>query len=117
VKLIQKLEDCCPVVAPKAMRSSEAERLASAFKVLGDPARLRMLSLIAACEEGEMCVCDLTTPLGVGQPTVSHHLKVLHDAGFLRREKRGTWVYYAIERGALDVLRAALEVRAPAARR
>lgn len=92
------------------MRVAEADRLAKAFKVLGDPARLRVLNLIASCGEGEMCVCDFTQPLGIGQPTVSHHLKVLHEAGFLRREKRGTWVYYSIAREALDVLRAALEV-------
>ena len=83
-----------------------ADRVASAFKVLSDPARLRLLTMIAATEEA--CVCDLTDALGLSQPTVSHHLKVLNDAGFVSREKRGTWAYFRLVPEALSILRAAL---------
>jgi ArsR family transcriptional regulator len=80
----------------------EAGLLAGWFKVLADPARLRLLSLIAA--QDETCACDLVDPLGVSQPTVSHHLKVLHEAGLVRREKRGRWVFYRPVPEALQVL-------------
>jgi ArsR family transcriptional regulator len=73
---------------------ADAEQLARTLKAVADPARLRLLSLIQAQEQGEACVCNLTEPLGLGQPTVSHHLKVLEDAGFLTHERRGKWVYY-----------------------
>jgi ArsR family transcriptional regulator, arsenate/arsenite/antimonite-responsive transcriptional repressor len=69
---------------------------------LADPARLRIISMVAAHEDAEACVCDLTEPLGLGQPTVSHHLKILVDAGYLTRSKRGTWAYYKLVPGALD---------------
>lgn len=108
MKLIQQVEACCPVVRDEPLGARDAERLAAAFKVLGDPARLRLLSLIAAEPGSECCVCDLAAPVRLSQPTVSHHLKVLHDAGFLAREKRGTWVYYRLEPHALEVLRDAL---------
>jgi ArsR family transcriptional regulator len=87
------------------------------FKALADPARLRLLSLIASQPEGEACNCELIEPLGLSQPTVSHHLRVLHEAGLLTRERRGQWVYYRIVSEQLSALRAALEVpsaRAPA---
>lgn len=90
------------------MAQDEAEQLASAFRVLGDPARLRILSLIAAAPTGEVCVCELVDPLGLSQPTVSHHLKVLHAAGLLERDKKGPWVYYRITPSRLDALRTAL---------
>jgi ArsR family transcriptional regulator len=108
MKLIQQIEGCCAVVE-EPLTAREADRVAAAFKVLGDPARLRLLSLIAAQPEGECCVCDLTPAVKLSQPTVSHHLKVLHDAGFLEREKRGTWVYYRVEPRALEAMRAVLE--------
>ncbi|SOC49951.1 transcriptional regulator, ArsR family [Blastococcus aggregatus] len=82
----------------------DAVALAQTLKALADPARLRLLSLIAGSSTGEACVCDLTGPLGLSQPTVSHHCKVLVDAGFLTREKRGVWAYYALIPGALDSL-------------
>jgi len=85
-----------------------ARRLATSFKALSDPARLRLLSLIQAEPGSEACVCSLVDPLGLSQPTVTHHLQVLHRAGLLRREKRGVWVYYAVVREALDDLRTAL---------
>ena len=81
-----------------------AAALAGSLKALSDPARLRLLSLVAAHEDGEACVCDLTAPLGLSQPTVSHHLKVLVDAGFLTRSKRGTWAYYRLVPDSLDTV-------------
>ena len=72
------------------------------FKALADPNRLRLLSIVKAEASGESCVCDLTEPLDLGQPTVSHHLKILVDAGLLHREKRGTWAYYSLVPGALE---------------
>jgi ArsR family transcriptional regulator len=86
----------------------EAEGLAAALRVVADPTRLRLLSLIAASPIGEGCVCDLTAPPGLSQPTVSHHLKVLNDAGILDRDKRGRWVFYRINPEPLAALRAAL---------
>ncbi len=106
------LAGCCPAVLDTHLKRAHAEDLAAAFKVLADPARLRLLSLIAAQPEGEACVCILIKPLGLGQPTVSHHLKVMHEAGLLERERRGTWVYYRVVPEALDRLRAALVVPA-----
>ena len=80
----------------------EAGRLALLFKALADPNRLRLLSIVKNAGGGEACVCDLTEPLDLTQPTVSHHLKILVDAGLLHREKRGTWAYYSLVTGALD---------------
>lgn len=92
---------CCPPPAP-ALGADEAQRRAAVFKALSDPSRLRLLSIVKAAEGGESCVCDLTEPLDLGQPTVSHHLKILVDAGLLHREKRGTWAYYSLVPGALE---------------
>ena len=89
---MQAIEQCCAPVLETPLREEEADLLAGWFKVLADPARLRLLSLIAA--EDETCACDLVDPLGVSQPTVSHHLKVLFEAGLVDREKRGRWVFY-----------------------
>lgn len=88
----------------KAMSAARADALARQFKALADPGRLRLVSLISSSARNEACVCDLTGPLGLGQPTVSHHLKVLVDAGILHREKRGVWAYFSIVPGALDSL-------------
>ena len=99
---------CCPPVLHARLGRLDAEQLADAFKAIADPGRLRLLSFIAAQPSGEACVCNLTKPLGLTQPTVSHHLKVLYDAGLLDRERRGTWVYYRIVAERLAVLRAAL---------
>lgn len=95
---------CTPAPAPSSLGSDEAVELASRFKALGDPNRLLLLATIAGSESAEACVCDLTEPLGLGQPTVSHHLKILVDAGFLTREKRGTWSYYSVVPGTLQGL-------------
>jgi ArsR family transcriptional regulator len=102
------LRECCPPVLQGRLNQANAEQLAGAFKAIADPARLRLLSFIAAQPSGEACVCHLTTPLGITQPTVSHHLKVLYDAGLLDRERRGTWVYYRIVSERLAALREAL---------
>lgn len=96
--------DCCAPIARETIDQSQAEDLARSLKALADPARLRLVSLIAASDDQEACVCDLTEPLGLAQPTVSHHLKVLTDAGFLTRSKRGTWAYYRLVPGSLDAL-------------
>ncbi|ABM14018.1 MULTISPECIES: ArsR/SmtB family transcription factor [Mycolicibacterium] len=84
------------------MATVPAERLAATFKALADPARVKLLSLIAAARDGEACICDLTAPLGLSQPTVSHHMKLLVDAGLVSRQQRGKWAYYRIQRDALD---------------
>ena len=108
VKKVIPMVECCPAVLEAPLAEEEAERLASSLKVLADPARLRLLSLIASQPEGEACVCDLTAPLALKQPTVSHHLRVLHEAGLLDRERRGTWVYYRVLPERLSGLRDAL---------
>ena len=99
---------CCAPLLREPLSVGAAVELAKTLKALADPARLRLLSLVAAHDGGEACVCDLTEPLGLTQPTVSHHLKVLVDAGLLTRDKRGVWAYYAIVPGALDSLAAML---------
>ncbi|MGZ4143470.1 MAG: ArsR/SmtB family transcription factor, partial [Actinomycetota bacterium] len=103
MKLIQTVEACCPVVRSTPLAEPDAEQVAAAFKVLADPHRLRILTLIVASEDA--CVCDLTEAVGLSQPTVSHHLKVLNDAGFVTRTKRGTWAYYRLVPEALTILR------------
>lgn len=95
---------CCPAPSGPALDGETAADLARTFKALGDPARVQLLSIVAAHEDGEACVCDLTEPLGLAQPTVSHHLKVLVDAGLLTREQRGRWAYYSLVPQALDHL-------------
>ncbi|WP_418909678.1 ArsR/SmtB family transcription factor [Arthrobacter antioxidans] len=95
---------CCVPSGTSAMSAGRAEELAKQFKAIADPNRLRLVSLISASAANEACVCDLTEPLDLGQPTVSHHLKILVDAGILHREKRGVWAYYSIVPGSLDSL-------------
>lgn len=107
---IKPIEACCEPVLSAALSESEAEDLAGAFKVLADPARLRLLSMIAATDGDEACACDLVEPLGKSQPTVSHHLSVLTEAGLLTREKRGRWAWYRVVPERLAVLRDALGV-------
>jgi ArsR family transcriptional regulator len=99
---------CCPPLTSSPLAQAEAEQLAPVLKALGDPVRLRLLSLVAAHASGEACVCDLNDAFDLSQPTISHHLKVLHEAGLLERSKRGTWVYYAVRREALSNLAALL---------
>ena len=90
------LTACCSPVVGEVMTPAAAETLASSLKALADPARLRLVSLVAAHEGQEACVCELTEPVGLSQPTVSHHLRVLVDAGVLTREQRGRWAYYRL---------------------
>lgn len=98
------LDSCCSVATGEPMSAEDADRLARALKALADPARLRLISMVAAHDDNGACVCELTETLGLAQPTVSHHLKVLTDAGFLMRSKRGTWAYYRLAQGALEQL-------------
>lgn len=100
---------CCTPVGHDPLAIGEAEQLARSFKALADPARLRLISLVSASEDAEACVCDLTGPLGLSQPTVSHHLKVLVEAGILMRDKRGTWSYYRLIPGRLDSIARSLQ--------
>ena len=95
---------CCAPLARAPLEADQAEQLARLLKAIADPARLRLLSLVATEPDGEVCTCDATEVLGLSQPTVSHHFKVLVDAGLLTREKRGVWAYYAPVPGALDAL-------------
>ena len=87
---------CPPLLHGDALEADEAERLAGALKALADPSRLRLLGLIQSQPGGEACVCHLTGPLGLSQPTVSHHLKVLREAGLVEREQRGSWAYFRV---------------------
>ncbi len=93
---------CCARVTGGVIESSRAEQLARVFKALGDPTRVKLLSLIAASEGGEACICDLTAPVGLSQPTVSHHMRQLVDAGLATREQRGKWAYFRVVDGALE---------------
>jgi ArsR family transcriptional regulator, arsenate/arsenite/antimonite-responsive transcriptional repressor len=102
------LTTCCPPLVLQHLSPAEAEQLAVMFRVLGDSSRLQLLSLIAAQPTGAACVCELIEPLGLSQPTVSHHLKVLFDAGFLTKERRGTWMYYRVVPQTLEMLCATL---------
>ena len=106
------VELCCAPLTAGVLDERDAEELAGLFKVLADPARLRLLSLVAAADAGEACACDLVEPVGRSQPTVSHHLSLLVDAGLLTREKRGKWAWYRVVPERLAAVRDAL---APAA--
>ena len=99
--------ECCPPLSG-TLAASDAEILARSLKALADPARLRLLNLITA--SGEACACDLTEPLGLSQPTVSHHMKVLREAGFIEGEQRGKWAYYRVVPERLDEVAAALSL-------
>jgi ArsR family transcriptional regulator, arsenate/arsenite/antimonite-responsive transcriptional repressor len=99
---------CCPPLAAKALSPEAAATIAPMFKALGDPVRLRLLSMIASTDEA--CVCDLTDGFDVSAPTISHHLRVLREAGLVDSERRGTWVYYWIRPEAVRQLGALLEI-------
>jgi ArsR family transcriptional regulator, arsenate/arsenite/antimonite-responsive transcriptional repressor len=92
---------CCTPLTGTPMSAAQAEQVAPLLKALADPVRLRLVSLIAASAGGEACVCDLNDAFELTQATISHHLKVLHSAGVLDRDKRGVWVYYAVKPAAL----------------
>jgi ArsR family transcriptional regulator len=103
------LAGCCSPVTGGALDIAAAERLAHVFKALSDPTRVRLLSLIAATDGGEACLCDLTGPVALSQPTVSHHMKLLVDAGLVSREQRGKWAYYRVVNDALRAIAQAIE--------
>jgi ArsR family transcriptional regulator len=99
---------CCPSVLTAPLDSADAAELAKGFVALADPTRLRMLSILAADPAGEVCGCHLVEPLGKSQPTVSHHLKILSDAGLVHGARRGKWVWYSLDRDRLAELRDAI---------
>lgn len=97
------VQGCCPPLDAGELSPAEADRAAAVFKALGDPVRLRLLSRIAASDDGELCVCDLLD-VGVSQPTVSHHLKRLREAGLLTSRRDGSWIHYRLVPGVLDAV-------------
>jgi ArsR family transcriptional regulator len=99
---------CCPSVLSSPLDAREAEQLARRFTALADPVRLQLLSILAAAPDGEVCICDFVGPVGKSQPTVSHHMKVLSDAGLVHGERRSKWVYYSLDREQLAGLQAAI---------
>lgn len=100
--------ECCAPVVGTALSEPQAVALARVFKALADPVRLRLLSMITGAEGGEACVCELTVGFAVSGPTISHHLKVLREAGLIEGDRRGTWIYYRVVQGALHAASAAL---------
>lgn len=109
--LIDVATSCCSPLTGGVLDDSQATRLAFVFKALGDPARVKLVSLIAATPGGESCICDLTAQVALTQPTVSHHMKVLADAGLVTREQRGKWAYYRIADDAFTAAALALRPR------
>jgi ArsR family transcriptional regulator, arsenate/arsenite/antimonite-responsive transcriptional repressor len=105
---VRPITACCEPVFEAALTEAQAHELAAAFKVLADPVRLRLFSFVASSPDGEVCACDLVEPLGRSQPTVSHHLSVLTDAGLLVREQRGRWAWFRPVPARLAILRDAL---------
>ena len=106
---LEPIACCAPLGAP-ALTEEEALATAELFRALGDPARVRIVNMLATAG-GEVCGCDLTDGLGLAQPTVSHHLKKLHDAGLLEREQRGKWAYYSLKRDAVAKLAAVADLK------
>lgn len=100
---------CCAPLAASPLSAADARLLATRLKALADPARLRLLSMLMASDAGEMCTCDVTNPLGLSQPTVSHHLKVLASAGLVVGERRGTWTWYRVLPDALAAVARVLD--------
>ena len=99
---------CCPSVLNSPLDATEAKLLALSFTALADPVRLQLLSILAAAPDGEVCICDFVEPVGKSQPTVSHHMKILSDAGLVHGERRSKWVYYSLDRGRLAALQGAI---------
>ncbi|MGH8889194.1 MAG: metalloregulator ArsR/SmtB family transcription factor [Acidothermaceae bacterium] len=97
---------CCSPLTREPLSVDQAEHVSTLLKALADPVRLRLMSLVVSSADGEVCVCDLTDAFDLSQPTISHHLKVLHDVGLLDREKRSTWVYYRARSEVLDTIAA-----------
>jgi len=103
------LAACCAPVTSGVVSDETAGTLARMFKALGDPTRVKLLSMISAAPSGEACICDMTDPVGLSQPTVSHHMKLLVDAGLATREQRGRWAYYRVVPDVLIALAGALD--------
>jgi ArsR family transcriptional regulator len=103
------VETCCPSVLAAPLAPDDAAGLAHGFSALGDPVRLRVLSMLAAAPSGEICVCDFVGPLGKTQGTISHHLKILSEAGLVHGDRRGKWVWYSLDHDRLTALKAAIE--------
>ena len=101
---------CCAPLSTAAMSDAEANATAELFRALGDPARVRIVNLVATSDES-VCACELYEPLGLAQPTVSHHLKKLVDAGLLEREQRGKWAYFTLKRDAVEKLAAVADLK------
>jgi ArsR family transcriptional regulator, arsenate/arsenite/antimonite-responsive transcriptional repressor len=101
---------CCAPLAGPALSDEEAEATAQIFKALGEPARVRLVNLLARCG-GEICMCDLVEPVGLAQPTVSHHMKKLVDAGLVQREQRGKWAFFSLKRDAVEKLAAVADLK------
>jgi ArsR family transcriptional regulator, arsenate/arsenite/antimonite-responsive transcriptional repressor len=95
---------CCPPLSSQPLSAAQAGQIAPVLKALADPVRLRLMSLVASHAGGEACICDLNDAFDLSQPTISHHMKVLHDAGLVDRDKRGVWVYYRARPQALASL-------------
>lgn len=102
------LAACCSPMTGGVVSDQAAATLARMFKALGDPSRVKLVSLIAAAPNGEACICDMTGPVGLSQPTISHHMKLLVEAGLATREQRGKWAYYSLVPGMLGSLATAL---------
>ncbi|MEU0557550.1 metalloregulator ArsR/SmtB family transcription factor [Dactylosporangium sp. NPDC006015] len=105
---------CCPPIAQRRIPAETAAVLAPAFKALGDPVRLQLMSMIASAPDGEICVCDLTPAFELSGPTISHHLKTLREAGLVDSDRRGTWVYYRARPGIMRQLAGLLTVETTA---
>ena len=110
--VVASVDRCCTPLVEEPLAADHAVDLARAFKALGDPVRLRLVSLIASAQEGEICVCELNAPFDVAGPTISHHLRVLREAGLIEGDRRGTWIYYRIVPGALTELSTLLNATA-----
>ena len=106
---IEPTDQCCPSVLASPLDGTQAADMASGFMALADPVRLRVLSMLAAAAGGEVCVCEFVGPLGKSQPTISHHLKILSEAGLVTGDRRGKWVWYSLNRERLAALQAALQ--------
>ena len=99
---------CCASVLVPTLGERDADEFATGFTALADPVRLRLLNLLGTAPEGEVCICNLVDPIGKSQPTISHHMKLLVEAGLIHGERRGKWVWYSLDRARLDTLRSAL---------
>jgi ArsR family transcriptional regulator, arsenate/arsenite/antimonite-responsive transcriptional repressor len=105
---LEEAAACCPSGLSSPLGASEASALAASFAALADPVRLRIMSILAAADEGEVCICALVEPLGKSQPTVSHHMKILSEAGLVHGQRRGKWVWYSLNRRRLEEIRASI---------